>query len=279
MQYSKVANTDPGNNLCIAHQGSPCDARFFRDGSVYLGNDFEYNEASHDGKEDGVHIQANTPTTSTATGALKVTGGVGIGGDIQVAGNVYVNGSPVSTGAYSTIADKVVDFNTFGNNPETLVSLPPNGIGNPLVLPNKFKVGGHYQLRAAGTISCVQNSDCTFYIILGNPNLPTPTSYIQGTLTITDLGPCTARPWQLDAYVTVRQIGPPGTASNVGRMEFRTNIDQQNSFFGDSVIRAETALFNTTDLNAFDLQFQWNSSQTANSIKCEMFVGSTVFQP
>jgi hypothetical protein len=278
MQFDKVANTDPGNNLCIAHQGSGCDVKLFRDGSTYLGNDFEYNEGSHDGKENGVHIQANTASTNPTSGALKVDGGIGVAQDIQVQGNVFVNGSPVSTGAYSSIADKIVDFNTFGTNPESLVSLPPDGIGNPLVLPNKFKKGGHYALRAAGTITCAQNTNCTFYIVLGNPN-PPATTYIQGTLPIIGLGPCTAKAWQLDAYVTVREVGGPNTAENIGRMEFRTNINQNNNFFGDSVVRGETVLFNTTDLNAFDLQFQWNTTQTTNSIKCSMFVGNTIFQP
>jgi hypothetical protein len=97
MQFDKVANTDPGNSLCIAHQGSVCDAKFFRDGSCYLGNDFEYNEGNHDGKADGVHIQSGTASSSTTTGALKVSGGAGITGDVFIGGDLDVAGSIINT--------------------------------------------------------------------------------------------------------------------------------------------------------------------------------------
>lgn len=267
----------PANNhgcLVVTGASSGCAVELYETGKVIIdGSELETNT---------VLVKDTTASTSSTTGALQVAGGGGIAQDLHVGSNVYINGSPVSTGAYSTIVSTTVDFNTLGNTLTSLVAAPPNGVGNPIIIPNKIRTGGHYCLKASGKITCAQNSDIAFVIILGNPFAqPTPTTWVAQTLNIAGLGPCSNKPWQIDGYITARSVGVAGQggASLVGRLEFRTNVDQQNNFFGDSVTTFNNTDFDTTDLNIFDLQAQWVTSQANNSITCEQFVGSTTFQP
>ena len=50
-----------------------------------------------------VHIEINTPSTSSTTGALTVVGGVGISGDMNVAGDVSIAGTITFGGAGTTV--------------------------------------------------------------------------------------------------------------------------------------------------------------------------------
>jgi len=54
--------------------------------------------------DENVHIEINTPSTSSTTGALTVVGGVGISGDMNVQGNVAIQGTITFGGAGTTVS-------------------------------------------------------------------------------------------------------------------------------------------------------------------------------
>ena len=70
-----------------------------------------------------VHIEIDTPSTSSTTGALTVVGGVGIAGSVNIAGNTTITGN-LSFGGGSTSAENLTVTNPLvfvgdGNNADT----------------------------------------------------------------------------------------------------------------------------------------------------------------
>jgi hypothetical protein len=73
--------------------------------------------------DENVHIEIDTPSTSSSTGALTVVGGVGVQGDMNVAGDVSIVGN-LSFGGGSTSAENLTVTNPLvfvgaGNNADT----------------------------------------------------------------------------------------------------------------------------------------------------------------
>jgi len=73
--------------------------------------------------DENVHIEIDTPSTSSTTGALTVVGGVGIAGSVNIAGNTTITGN-LSFGGGSTSAENLAVTNPMifagaGNNADT----------------------------------------------------------------------------------------------------------------------------------------------------------------
>ena len=245
MQYQKLGNTDPGNNLCIAHQGSPCDAQFFRDGSVYLGADFEYNEANHDGKEDGVHIQSSTSSTSTTTGALKVAGGVGIVENVNIGGNLVVLGN--KDGFFQTVGNQI-NFPTAGSG--AYISAVSTGVGSLSVPANRFNQTTVWKLEFGGFMP---NSTRVMSMRI-RINLTTVAQILNATTVTTPGG---GNAWSAQAVMTFRTVGATSDIHVQHFLKYVNLTNSQGSLFTPGSV-------DTTSGVTFDIQVA--SSEATGSI-------------
>ena len=201
----------------------------------------------------GFSITNATASTTTTTGALKVSGGVGIVGNLNVGGTI--NNLTAGGGAFAqtntvTVANTVVETSLMGT-----------GQGSLSVPANTFTVGGSYIVEAGGVMSCLNNETLTIRIYGG----ATGTTLL-GTVPTLTISTTTGKWWGTSMYFTVRTLGVAGVASLSARVIYSQTVDVGNNFFGSSFHTLNTTTFDTTLLNTLRITAQWGTASASNTI-------------
>jgi hypothetical protein len=184
-----------------------------------------------------VHIEINTPSTSSTTGALTVVGGVGVQGDMNIAGDVSIEGTITFGGAGTTVetanlsvTDPFVFVGT--NNQADIVDLAFIGEYASSVSPiattvnNKALTSNVATLTTsaahnylAGDVVTVTGVDATFNGTFNIIAVPTATTFTYA---------------KTASNVTSAAVSPTGTATVNARRKF-SGIARDAS---DGVIKA-----------------------------------------
>jgi hypothetical protein len=187
--------------------------------------------------DENVHIEINTPSTSSTTGALTVVGGVGIQGDMNIAGDVSIEGTITFGGAGTTVetanlsvTDPFVFVGT--NNQADIVDLAFIGEYATTVSPiattvnNKALTSNVATLTTSaahnyldGDVVTVTGVDATFNGTFNIIAVPTSTTFTYA---------------KTAANVTSAAVSPTGTATVNARRKF-SGIARDAS---DGVIKA-----------------------------------------
>jgi hypothetical protein len=184
-----------------------------------------------------VHIEINTPSTSSTTGALTVVGGVGVQGDMNIAGDVSIEGTITFGGAGTTVetanlsvTDPFVFVGT--NNQADIVDLAFIGEYATTVSPiattvnNKALTSNVATLTTsaahnylAGDVVTITGVDATFNGTFNIIAVPTATTFTYA---------------KTASNVTSAAVSPTGTATVNARRKF-SGIARDAS---DGVIKA-----------------------------------------
>jgi len=170
-----------------------------------------------------VHIEINTPSTSSTTGALTVVGGVGVQGDMNIAGDVSIEGTITFGGAGTTVetanlsvTDPFVFVGT--NNQADIVDLAFIGEYASSVSPiattvnNKALTSNVATLTTsaahnylAGDVVTITGVDATFNGVFNIIAVPTATTFTYA---------------KTASNVTSAAVSPTGTATVNARRKF-----------------------------------------------------------
>ena len=107
---SAPAGSGATGNMLIgtSENGTQNDIVFFTNGFDAGNEKLRIIGASRVGHAEGVEIYADTESTSTTTGALRVDGGIGIVGNLNVGGNVAITGTITVGGAGSSVSTQTL---------------------------------------------------------------------------------------------------------------------------------------------------------------------------
>ena len=161
---------------------------------------------------------------------------------------------PLLSGLFSQIADSVPVTNT-----TTPGSLLGTGVGTLSVPANGFKVGDSFHLKMGGLISAKNNT--TLDIQLRNNGILLADT---GSMTMPGL---TNEFWELEVDFTIRQIGPPGTATIKSNGQFVYIKDASQEMKGNGFNYLNNTIFDTTSLNTLEVVAVWGAANPQDSIK------------
>jgi hypothetical protein len=185
--------------------------------------------------DENVHIEIDTPSTSSSTGALTVVGGVGVQGDMNVAGDVSIVGN-LSFGGGSTSAENLTVTNPLvfvgaGNNADTqdlglvgeyssTVTISTATVNNKALANNvaTLTTAAAHNLLVGDRVT-VAGVDATF----------------NGTFALTAVTSTTFSYAKTASNVTSTAVSPTGTADAVSRRRYagvaRDASDSKMKFF------------------------------------------------
>ena len=194
-----------------------------------------------------VHIEIDTPSTSSTTGALTVVGGVGIAGSVNIAGNTTITGN-LSFGGGSTSAENLTVTNPLvfvgdGNNADTqdlglvgeysaTVTVSTATVNNKALTSNvaTLTTAAAHNFLVGDRIT-VAGVDATFNGTYALTAIPTATTFSYA---------------KTNANVTSAAVSPAGTADAVTRREYagavRDATDGVFKFFQDAITKPSSTV-------------------------------------
>lgn len=195
-----------------------------------------------------IKILSNTPSSSTATGALQVTGGVGIGGDAWVGGNLYVNGSAVVT--QGTLGQQGVVAISAGTDTAVSTSTGNVTVWNTSTLQSITNRGN----TTTNAISITNDTSSTNFqsgalLVTGGVGIGN-NLYVQGTISASGgfLGLNPASIFQNTSSVTVLDTGSVRQVTvTVANNTNTVFLDTSTNFYTDVKILSATGSTGTTN--------------------------------
>jgi hypothetical protein len=148
-------------------------------------------------------------------------------------------------------------------------SLIGAGVGTLSVPANGFFVGGSFNAKLNGHISCVGSATIQIKIKAN--------SVVLGDTGIIALDTTTNKHWQLDLNFTIRSIGGVGVGSIVSSGFFGYIKNSGNNFEGANFITINNTTFDTTISNTLVVTAQWNTTNAGNSIYSDIFVLNKIY--
>jgi hypothetical protein len=148
-------------------------------------------------------------------------------------------------------------------------SLIGSGVGTLTVPANGFFVGGSFNAKLNGHISCVGSATIQIKIKAN--------SVVLGDTGIIALDTTTNKHWQLDLNFTIRNIGGVGVGSIVSSGFFGYIKNSGTNFEGANFITINNTTFDTTISNTLVVTAQWNTTNAGNSIYSDIFVLNKIY--
>ena len=230
-----VAGKTGAGNLVLATGGNGTDNKIvFAAGGLTSGN-----EQMSITPDENVHIEIDTPSTSSSTGALTVVGGVGVQGDMNVAGNVSIVGN-LSFGGGSTSAE-----NLSVTNPLVFVGNANNADTQDLGLV------GEYSAAITLSTATVNNKALTSnvatlttaaahnFLVGDRITVAGVDATFNGTYALTAVSSTTFSYAKTASNVTSAAVSPTGTADAVTRRKYagvaRDATDSKIKFFQNAI--------------------------------------------
>ena len=143
------------------------------------------------------------------------------------------------------------------------------GVGTLSVPANGFFVGGSFNAKLNGHISCVGTATIQIKIKAN--------SVVLGDTGIITLNTTTNKHWQLDLNFTIRSIGGVGVGSIVSSGFFGYIKNSGTNFEGANFITINNTTFDTTISNTLLVTAQWNTNNAGNSIYSDIFVLNKIY--
>ena len=143
------------------------------------------------------------------------------------------------------------------------------GVGTLSVPANGFFVGGSFNAKLNGHISCVGSATIQVKIKAN--------SVVLGDTGIIALDTTTNKHWQLDLNFTIRSIGGVGVGSIVSSGFFGYIKNSGTNFEGANFITINNTTFDTTISNTLVVTAQWNTTNAGNSIYSDIFVLNKIY--
>jgi hypothetical protein len=196
-----------------------------------------------------------TPGPVGPTGATGPQGPIGLTGPTGATGPTGPTGA---AGLFAQTRDSIPVTSSTGRN--TLIS---TGVGSLSVPDNTFQVGDSFKVTMYGNITSANNQELKIFILANGDILAASPTIL--------LPQITNKEWSLDVEFTIRSIGTPGLANILTGAKFTYNKDSNNKFEGLVFKLSESTLFDTTILNTLDIQAEWGTGNSANSINADVF--------
>lgn len=143
------------------------------------------------------------------------------------------------------------------------------GVGALTVPANGFFVGGSFNAKLNGHISCVGSATIQIKIKAN--------SVVLGDTGIIALDTTTNKHWQIDLNFTIRNIGGVGVGSIVSSGFFGYIKNSGTNFEGANFITINNTTFDTTISNTLVVTAQWNTNNASNSIYSDIFVLNKIY--
>ena len=143
------------------------------------------------------------------------------------------------------------------------------GVGALTVPANGFFVGGSFNAKLNGHISCVGSATIQIKIKAN--------SVVLGDTGIIALDTTTNKHWQIDLNFTIRNIGGVGVGSIVSSGFFGYIKNSGNNFEGANFITINNTTFDTTISNTLVVTAQWTTNNAGNSIYSDVFVLNKIY--
>ena len=243
--------------------------------------------------DENVHIEIDTPSTSSTTGALTVVGGVGIAGSVNIAGNTTITGN-LSFGGGSTSAENLTVTNPLvfvgdGNNADTqdlglvgeystTVTISTATVNNKALTSNvaTLTTAAAHNFLVGDRIT-IAGVDATFNGTYALTAIPTSTTFSYA---------------KTASNVTSAAVSPAGTADAVTRREYagavRDATDGVFKFFQDAITKpsstvnfAEAGLtyadIRVDDITADQITGTGNLTIATNKLTVDASTGAATF--
>jgi hypothetical protein len=185
--------------------------------------------------DENVHIEIDTPSTSSSTGALTVVGGVGVQGDMNVAGDVSIVGN-LSFGGGSTSAENLAVTNPMifagaGNNADTQ-DLGLIGEYSATVTISTATVNNKALTNNVATLTTAAAHN---FLVGDRITIADVDATFNGTYALTAVTSTTFSYAKTASNVTSAAVSPTGTANAVTRRKYagvaRDASDSKIKFF------------------------------------------------
>lgn len=144
------------------------------------------------------------------------------------------------------------------------------GVGTLSVPANSFSVGDSFLASFDGILSCINTSTIHIHIRTTGGVLLIDTGVI-------DLDTSTSRPWLLNLYFTIRQIGGTTVASISSGGLFSYLKDSGLTYEGYPLSQINNTTFDTTIINAITVNILWNTTNTKNRIFSRNFTLTKIY--
>jgi hypothetical protein len=179
-------------------------------------------------------------------------------------GGILATPSPVNSGFYSQVADKIILF-TQGDltSPETSLFNTTGAQGTLVIPANAVQVGSSYKVILSGFLFTNGTEDITFKVYLNGNTVPLIAQ--TGAESITSTAGASVF-WKCEINYTVRTIGATGSIMLSG-LFYCSKQDTLNSS-GSFILPSGAVTINTTIDQTLDITGQWAATKTSN-ITCQ----------
>jgi hypothetical protein len=172
---------------------------------------------------------------------------------------------PLAYGLFSQTGDSVTVSAT---TVETSVVGP--GVGTLSVPANGFRVGDSFLASFDGILSCINTATIHIHVRTTGGALLIDTGVI-------DLDTSTSRPWLLNLFFTIRQIGGTTVASISSGGLFSYLKDSGLNYEGYPLSEINNTTFDTTIINTLSVNVQWNTANAGNQIFSRNFTLTKIY--
>ena len=172
---------------------------------------------------------------------------------------------PTAYGLFAQTGDSAVVSAT---TVETSVIGP--GTGTLSVPANGFRVGDSFLASLDGVLSCINTATIHIHVRTTGGALLIDTGVI-------DLDTSTSRPWLLNLYFTIRQIGGTTVASISSGGLFSYIKDSSLTYEGYPLSEINNTTFDTTIINTITINVLWNSTNVGNQIFSRNFTLTKIY--
>jgi len=144
------------------------------------------------------------------------------------------------------------------------------GVGTLTIPANSFSIGDSFTCALDGILS--SGSSATLHI-----RIKTLTGVILADTGIIDMSAATDKPWVMNLYFTVRELGGATVASISSGGLFSYIRNGGTQFEGYVLSTVNNTTFNTTINNTLVITAQWDPASTGNSIVSKNFTLTKVY--
>lgn len=144
------------------------------------------------------------------------------------------------------------------------------GVGTLSVPANGFRVGDSFLASLDGVLTCINTATIHIHVRTTGGALLIDTGVI-------DLDTSTSRPWLLNLYFTIRQIGGTTVASISSGGLFSYLKDSGLTYEGYPLSEVNNTTFDTTIINTLSVNVQWNTDNVGNQIFSRNFTLTKVY--
>jgi hypothetical protein len=172
---------------------------------------------------------------------------------------------PLAYGLFAQTGDSATVTATTGET-----SIMGAGVGTLTVPANGFRVGDSFLASLDGVLTCINTATIHIHVRTTGGVLLIDTGVI-------DLDTSTSRPWLLNLYFTIRQIGGTTVASISSGGLFSYLKDSGLTYEGYPLSEVNNTTFDTTIINTLSVNVQWNTSNVGNRIFSRNFTLTKVY--